>query len=225
VNAPAKDPDALSDDFAELLAAATPAPGGGAAAARVGLYAAALVRMVSGISRARLAPDAPGSSELSAIDAEATRIADRFRELEALDVAAFTAYLTALRLPRSSPDELTLREAAVRAAAIQATDVPLDTIDAALAVFALADRLLRLAGGVKIRAESDIGAAVELANAALRAAELNVRVNTTGLGPAAAQRVERLAAAVAAADRDYARLHGAIRARLEGRRPDAVTPR
>ena len=41
-------------DFAESLAAATPTPGGGAAAARGGLLATSLVRMVTGISAINL---------------------------------------------------------------------------------------------------------------------------------------------------------------------------
>ena len=48
-------------DFAESLAAATPTPGGGAAAARGGLLATSLVRMVTGISLQKI--EAPDSEE------------------------------------------------------------------------------------------------------------------------------------------------------------------
>lgn len=197
-----------ADSFAERLAAATPTPGGGAAAARVGLYACSLLRMVTGITLAKLsqnqsgapgapgAPRAPGSpsdtaavspgiaaGEIQAALDASVALGKRFHALEKEDMAAFQSYLDALRLPRGTPEEKEERRRARAAAAGSATDAPLSTIRAARDALLLSSRLQELSRSTPLKAESDLGAAVELAMAACRVAELNVRVNLPELTP------------------------------------------
>ncbi len=184
------------DDFAERLAAATPTPGGGAAAARVGLYACALIRMAAGITLNKLiqagaraqarAPAESADAELaaSAIRAaleEAEELGERFQALETADVAAFQGFLDALRLPRGTTEEKERRLEARMAAAARATDVPVDMISAATDVLLLCQRLLELSRTTPLRAESDLGAAVELSVAVFRVAELNIKANLAEL--------------------------------------------
>jgi len=175
------------DDFAEKLAAATPTPGGGAAAARVGLYACSLLRMVTGITLAKIAsgkaPASAGTSDLQASAEAARELGARFEVLEVEDMAAFQAFLTALRLPRGTEREKEERSGARRAAAARATEAPLATLEASRDVLNLCKRLLDLSQTTALRAESDLAAAVELANAAYRVAELNIRVNLPELVP------------------------------------------
>ena len=179
------------DDFAERLAAATPTPGGGAAAARVGLFATSLLRMVTGITLAKLPPaEASAEKTTPASSGQSTaalaieravesgrRLGQTFQQLEVEDMAAFQAYLDALRLPRSTPEEKERRLAARRSAASRATEAPLATMTAARDTLRLCAEVLELSRTTPLRAESDLGAAVELTHAAFRVAELNVNAN------------------------------------------------
>ena len=177
-------------DFAESLAAATPTPGGGAAAARGGLLATSLVRMVTGISLQKMeTPDSedgaenPGQALLEGTGDSARKLGERFRALEAADIAAFDDFMSAIRLPKESEDEIASRKLALRDAAEKATNVPLDTLAACLEIFELIDGLLDAAsiGTVRLGADSDLGAALEFSNAAFRAAELNINANLSML--------------------------------------------
>ena len=164
------------EDFAEQLAAPTPTPGGGAAAARVALYSSSLVRMVLGISSARLeAGDLREKLEETRVEAE--RLAQRFRALEWEDVTAFEAFMKAVRLPRQSDREKAVRRRARSEAALQATQVPLRLLEAVRDVLSLIERLRATARGGELRAESDLVGAAELALAAFRLAEHTVRAN------------------------------------------------
>jgi len=177
-------------DFAESLAAATPTPGGGAAAARGGLLATSLVRMVTGISLQKMgASDSPegegesGQALLEETGDSARELGKRFRALEAADIAVFDDFMSAIRLPKESEAEIATRKLALRDAAEKATNVPLDTLAACLEVFELIDSLLDAAANeiVRLGADSDLGAALEFSNAAFRAAELNINSNLSML--------------------------------------------
>ena len=178
-------------DFAELLAAATPTPGGGAAAARVGLLATSLVRMVTGISLQKMegvvaseeAVDESGPAILEEAGENALELARSFRRLEAADIAVFEDFISALRLPRQGEEEKAKRKQALFDAAEKATIVPLDTLSACLGVLELIDTLLDAAGAgvVRLGADSDLGAALEFSHAAFKAAELNIHANLSML--------------------------------------------
>lgn len=182
------------DDFAERLAAPTPTPGGGAAAARVGLIATSLLRMVTSITLSKSEakpPDDPALlDEVRQVGDGATLLGERFRGLEAADARAFDSYLEALRLPKESTAERQRRDAARRRTALEATDVPLEMLEAAVETVDLARRLADVGSRMRLGAESDVGGAVELAHGAFRAAELTVQVNLPALGEEDRRRVE-----------------------------------
>jgi formiminotetrahydrofolate cyclodeaminase len=144
--------------------------------------------MVGAITLQRASRRSPGStvpeeavSEVAAVHRSAGELSSRFRGLEEADQAAFESYLEASRMPRSSESENTARAAARGRAARVATEVPLEMLEAARDVVALGVRLLRVSETISLRAESDLFGAMELARAAFRAAELNVRVNWPSL--------------------------------------------
>ena len=109
---------ASTPDFAEALAAATPTPGGGAAAARVGLLATSLVRMVAGISLQKMqakvsseeSADERGPAILEEAAEGALELARSFRQLEAADIAVFDDFMAAIRLPKESEEEKSKRK-------------------------------------------------------------------------------------------------------------------
>ena len=182
---------ASTPDFAEALAAATPTPGGGAAAARVGLLATSLVRMVAGISLQKMqakvsseeSADERGPAILEEAAEGALELARSFRQLEAADIAVFDDFMAAIRLPKESEEEKSKRKLALCDAAEKATRVPLDTLAACLGVCDPVDTLLDAAsvGVVRLGADSDLGAALEFSHAAFRSAEHNIHSNLSML--------------------------------------------
>ncbi|MGQ9591122.1 MAG: cyclodeaminase/cyclohydrolase family protein [Planctomycetota bacterium] len=204
-----------SDEFAERLAAPTPTPGGGAAAARVGSFAAALARMAAGITLRR-APE--GEREpLEAASAEAEKILRAFQKLEEEDAEAFEGYLRAQRAPGAGPEAEGRRAEAVREALERATAAPLAMIERSLDVLRLVERILELEPRVKIRARADLFAAVELAEATVRIASANALENVSGLGAAARGAQGRLADLI----RSFDELRDRLTARLRAPRPGA----
>ncbi len=174
-------------DFAERLAAPTPTPGGGAAAARVGLLASSLLRMVVGLTGKKVEATA-AAAELEVVAGQAESLSERFRALEAADIEVFERFMEALRLPRASEEEKERREVARRDAAARATRVPLDLLGTVVATLKLARSLQDLAGRAPLAAASDLTCAVEFARAAFRAGELNVDANLPYLEASVAAR-------------------------------------
>ncbi|HYL40793.1 MAG TPA: cyclodeaminase/cyclohydrolase family protein, partial [Candidatus Binatus sp.] len=137
--------------FVERLSSAEPVPGGGSAAAIAGSLAAALVSMVAQLSRRQ---QLVAHSRLHDwAEAEGQRLAARLLELADEDAAAYGAFATALKLPRSTPEESALRQDAKRRAARVAAEVPLRTVEACLEVVKAAEAL---AGRCNLNASSAV---------------------------------------------------------------------
>jgi formiminotetrahydrofolate cyclodeaminase len=99
---------------------------------------------------------------------------ERFLALADEDADAFSALSEARRLPRDTDGEAAARQRAVAAAALRATEVPLECVRACLEITAAAESL---AGRSNANASSDLGVAVLLASAAGEAAAANVFAN------------------------------------------------
>jgi glutamate formiminotransferase/formiminotetrahydrofolate cyclodeaminase len=124
---------ALAQEFVGAVAAPTPTPGGGSAAALAGALAAALGEMVCGVSLERKSLQA----QHAALAAARTRLAGwRARLMGNIDrdAQSYEAVLCAYRLPKSSAPEQAARNHAVEAASKEAAAVPLETAELAAAV-------------------------------------------------------------------------------------------
>ena len=164
----------------DAFAAPTPTPGGGSAAALAGAMAAALLEMVASMpktkngtpeDRAALDTALP---ELKSLRASLTELVDR-------DSASYDAVVAAYKLPKATDDEKAARKAAVREAMRGATDVPLETVRASLAVARLT-RVVAEHGNPN--AKSDASVAVGLAMQAAGGARANVEINLDSVGDA-----------------------------------------
>jgi methenyltetrahydrofolate cyclohydrolase len=153
-------------DLLDDVAARTPAPGGGAAAALTVALAAALAEMAARFSRERWAGAGRASSEAASLRHRAAPLAQA-------DADAYAEVLRSRRLPPDDPD----RPAAIAAAVERAVSVPLEIARAAAAVAALAADLVEH-GNENLR--GDAGAAVTLAAAAGRIAASLVSINLEG---------------------------------------------
>ncbi len=176
--------------FLEALAAATPTPGGGSAAAHTGAVAAALVAMVARLTL--------GKKKYETVKERMWEILDQAEKLRTTllqnveeDAQAFEAVMQAFKLPKDTPEQEEQREQAIRLATINASRVPLVTAENCLAVQKLA---LELTETGNINAITDAASAATLARAALTCAAYNVRINLTGLqeNDEARQLIDRL---------------------------------
>ncbi len=154
-------------DFLDAVAAAAPAPGGGAVAAVTVGLAAGLAAMAASLST-RL-------SDAGRLLAEAQELRARVAPLAQADAAAYADVLAALAIRKEGRD----RSAAVRQALSRASDVPLRVAEAGAATARLAERLER-DGNPNLR--GDAATARLLATAAVRSAATLVDLNLAAAG-------------------------------------------
>lgn len=202
--------------FLDELAAPTPTPGGGAAAAHSGAMAAALVSMVAGLTagKKQYAEAAPRMAE---VGAEAAQLRTALETAAQEDAAAFEAVLAAYRLPKGTPEQQGARTQAIEQAMHGAARVPMQTARAALRVLALS---AELTGSGLSSAVTDAAAAGALAHTALRVAGWNVKINATSVQDRAA--AESWLAELAELEAEAARLSAVLSADLSERGGFAV---
>ena len=163
--------------FPELVAGATPTPGGGSVAALSGLMASSLGQMVCNITigKPKYAANEPRLKELAR---EFEQLGARLRELIGEDAESFEAVMKAYRLPKESDDEKRLRSERIQEATLGSIKVPLET--AARSLDALR-RLRELADIGNTNAISDVAVGAQMAVAAVKGASYNVRINLGSL--------------------------------------------
>ncbi len=161
-------------EFVEATAAARPTPGGGSVAALAGALAAALAQMVAGLTVGR-AKYADVHDETQAILQQADVLRGALTMAIEEDAAAFEAVMAAYRDKEASQDD---RERAIEAATIEAARVPLFVAKLSVEAAELA-AAMALIGNVN--AVSDAAAGALMAEAAVQAAALNVKINTVGM--------------------------------------------
>lgn len=165
--------------FADELSRATPAPGGGSAAALIGALGAGLAAMVAALTHGSgSGPDRAAGATLVALGTRAQALKDGLLRAIDRDSAAFDQIVAARRLPKKTAEQESARQAAIQRAIGGAIEVPLGVVDAAAEVAELAEQ----AASVGLAAAaSDAGVAAWSARAAAEAAALNVRINLPGL--------------------------------------------
>jgi len=159
--------------FLDRLASAEPTPGGGSASAVAGAMAAALLAMVS-----RLTKTKEGGVSIDTVAAKMDQNRMTLLDLAAKDAQAFDDVMRAMRLSKETDDQRRERQQTIQRTLIEATAVP-------LAVAAHARDVLKSAVPVaregNVNAVSDAGVAALLAHAAVHGAILNVRINLSSI--------------------------------------------
>jgi glutamate formiminotransferase/formiminotetrahydrofolate cyclodeaminase len=168
---------ALPRDLLGQVAAGTATPGGGTVAAVSGSLAAALTRMVANLTVGKKAYAAV-EGEMREAEAAVGRLQEELLDLAVRDSAAFEAIMAAYRLPKRSEEEQAARRQAVQSATREAARVPLATAERTVKVL---EFLLRIAASGNVNALTDAFVAVGMAEAAVRGAAANVRVNVSSL--------------------------------------------
>jgi glutamate formiminotransferase/formiminotetrahydrofolate cyclodeaminase len=168
---------ASDNSFLDALAAATPTPGGGSAAAQAGAMGAALVAMVARLTIGKK-KYAAVEDQMKEILNQAERLRRELRDAVAADAAAFEGVLSAFRLPKTNPQQQLIRLSMIDQATLVAAHMPLGVAQKAVLVMALAERCAALGN---LNAISDAASGAALAKACLTAAGYNVRINISGL--------------------------------------------
>ncbi|GAB4420477.1 MAG: hypothetical protein Kow002_08850 [Anaerolineales bacterium] len=163
--------------FLDEVAAPTPTPGGGSAAAYTAAIGAGLVSMVAGLTIGKK-KYADVEAEMQAIRVHAERLREDLTQAVEDDAGAFDAVMGAFRLPKTTEEEKAARTASIQRATMNAAHVPLHVAEGAVKVMELA---LRCVESGNVNAISDAASAAAMAKAALTAAGYNVRINVAGL--------------------------------------------
>lgn len=169
--------DMTCKGFTEETASESPAPGGGSIAAYMGALAAALGTMVANLSAHKPGWD-DRWEEFSDIAEKGHAIQDRLIALVDEDTEAFNRIMAVFAMPKKTPEEKEARAAALEAATLYATEVPLRTMQTAYETF---DILEAMASKGNPASVSDAGVGALAARSAVLGAHLNVRINAAGL--------------------------------------------
>lgn len=160
-------------EFSHELASASPAPGGGSAAALSGAVGAALVAMVCRLTIGRknyLDVSAEFETMLPRADALRAELLDLIQE----DMNAYSAVMDAYQLPKESDAEKSVRTQAIQDALKHAAEIPLRVAIACSEILEMGESA---ASRGNKNAASDAGAGALMAEAGMRAAILNVEIN------------------------------------------------
>ena len=163
--------------FAEETASESPAPGGGSISAYMGALAAALGTMVANLSSHKAGWDdrweyfSDWAEKGMAVMNELLALVDE-------DTAAFNRIMDVFGMPKGTAEEKEARAAAMEAATLYATQVPLRTMKTAYKAF---DVVRAMAEEGNPNSVSDAGVGALAARSAVMGACLNVKINAAGL--------------------------------------------
>ena len=163
--------------FAEETSRESPAPGGGSVAAYMGALGAALGTMVANLSSHKPGWD-DRWEEFSRWADKGQALSDELLVLVDEDTRAFNKIMEAFGLPKKTDEDKRLRSEAIQAATLFATQVPLQTMQAAFGAFELCQAMAEFGNPNSV---SDAGVGALAARAAVLGAGLNVKINAASL--------------------------------------------
>ena len=169
--------DMTCKGFADETASESPAPGGGSISAYMGALGAALGTMVANLSSHKAGWD-DRWEEFSDWAERGQTVMQELLHLVDEDTAAFNRIMAVFAMPKSTDEEKAARSAALQEATLYATEVPLRTMRAALAVFPIVRAMAEEGNPNSV---SDAGVGALAARSAVFGARLNVRINAAGL--------------------------------------------
>jgi len=159
--------------FIDNTAKGTPTPGGGSVAALVGSLGAALLCMVGNFTIGKPKYKSV-EKDVKEILAEADKLKESLFVLIREDMEAYKKFSRASQMPKDTPLMREKRKQALQKTLKEAAEVPWRISQASLQVIELAEKLLPRGNPNLI---TDVGVGVLLAEAALKSAVLNVKIN------------------------------------------------
>ena len=159
--------------FIDNTAKETPTPGGGSVAALVGSLGAALLCMVGNFTVGKPKYKSV-EKDVKEILAEADKLKESLFVLIREDMEAYEKFSQASQMPKDTPLMREKRKQVLQKTLKEAAEVPWHISQASLQVIELAEKLLPKGNPNLI---TDVGVGVLLAEAALKSAVLNVKIN------------------------------------------------
>jgi glutamate formiminotransferase/formiminotetrahydrofolate cyclodeaminase len=164
-------------DFADETASESPAPGGGSVAALAGALGASLGTMVANLSAHKRGWD-DRWEEFSAWAEKGKFYYTNLLQCVDEDTEAFNRLMDAFGMPKNSGPEKTARKEAIQSATLHAMQVPLKVMQLACESMEVMKAMAQTGNPNSV---SDAGVGALCANAAVRSAWLNVKINGPGL--------------------------------------------
>jgi formiminotetrahydrofolate cyclodeaminase len=163
--------------WADDLASSKPAPGGGSAAALVGVSGCSLLSMVANFT--------VGKKKFKEVEAEIQAALGRVEEIRASlakliddDVAQYSKVTAAYSMPKGTDEEKAAKKAAIQEALKAAMSVPLEACRLCHAALGEAPALLEKGNPNLV---SDVGVGAQCLASGYRSAWLNVEINLSFL--------------------------------------------
>ena len=163
--------------FAHETSRESPAPGGGTIAAYMGALGAALGGMVANLSSHKPGWDERWN-EFSQWADKGQALMGELLHLVDEDTEAFNRIMAAFGLPKKTDEDKATRTAAIQAATLYASQVPLHTMQEAFKVFELCKAMAEIGNPNSV---SDAGVGALAARAAVLGAGMNVKINAGSL--------------------------------------------
>lgn len=163
--------------FAEETASESPAPGGGSIAAYMGALGGALGAMVANLSAHKAGWDERWEF-FSDWAEKGQHLMEELLHLVDEDTASFNRIMDVFAMPKGSDAEKAARAAALEAATLYATEVPLKTMQKSFEIF---DVVRAMAQEGNPNSVTDAGVGALAARSAVLGAQLNVKINASGL--------------------------------------------
>jgi formiminotetrahydrofolate cyclodeaminase len=165
------------EEFVEALASGDPVPGGGGASALAGALGVALGNMVASLTLGNRRY-ADVRADIAALRTRATRLQNDLLALVQKDAELFAPLARAYKLPKESEAERAEKARVTELALADACGAPLSSMEKCCEAILLHREFLEKGAAGAL---SDVGAGVLLCAAALRAAGLNVFINTKSM--------------------------------------------
>ena len=176
-------------EFTAVLASAAPTPGGGGAAALTAAIGTALGGMVASLTTGKKTY-ASVESEIQQLLSMTNALQKKLMDQVAADAEGFLPLAAVYALPKDDPT----RAEKLAQASEAACAAPLHIMELCVESLTAAGRLADIGSQLAV---SDAGCAAAILGGALRAASLNVLVNTRVMGVAGAPLTERFLALLA----------------------------
>lgn len=164
-------------EFTDALASGAPVPGGGGASALAGSLAAALGGMVAELTIGKK-KYADVEEEVRQQRDKAAQLRQRLLALADADAEVFLPLSKAYGLPKETEEQKRHKAEVMEQALRSACEVPLDIMACCTQAIDIADFMAQKGS---VMAVSDAAAAAALAEGALKAASLNVYINTKSM--------------------------------------------
>lgn len=161
-------------EFAEILASASPTPGGGGASALAGALGTALGSMVGNLTLGKKKYESV-QEDIKVVLDKAAALQNELLALVEKDAEVFEPLAKAYGLPKNTEEEKKKKDEVMEAALKVASSVPVEIMEKVMEAISLHEELAQKGTRIAI---SDVGVGVQLCKTALMGASLNVYINT-----------------------------------------------